>query len=242
MNKIKQPFLSIIIPVFNEEKRLRNLDEIIRYLKDQRYSWEVIIVDDGSTDKTGRILKSLNLKLKFKLLSYSPNAGKGFAIKTGMLAAKGKHRLFLDIDLSTPISELDKFLPFLNKFDIIIGSRKMKSANVVVHQSLIREVLGKMFTLISRKILQMNVSDFTCGFKVFSQSAAGQIFPKQTINRWGFDPEILYIGKIMKKTIKEVPVEWKNDPRTKVKFPMDILNSLNELIRIKINSAKGLYK
>ncbi len=241
MKKNTGPYLSLVIPVYNEEKRIKNLYEIQDYLKKQKYKWEIIIVDDGSTDKTNTILKSLKSKLKFKLISYFPNSGKGQAIKVGMLSAKGKYRLFLDIDLSTPIYELEKFLPFLKKFDIVIGSRKMKSANVIIRQPFFRETLGKIFTLISKNILQMNISDFTCGFKCFSRESAEQIFTKQTINRWGFDPEILYIGKIMKKTIKEVPVEWKNDPRTKVNFPSDIINSLTELIRIKLNSARGLY-
>ena len=251
MSKIHKPHLSIVIPVYNEEKRVNNLIQIISYFKKQRYSWEVIVVNDGSTDKTIRKLKLLKNKaslfpngnkLRFKILSYYPNTGKGFAIKTGMLSATGKHRLFLDIDLSTPIDEVDKFLPFLKKFDIVIGSRKMKSSEVIVRQSLLREFLGKTFTYISQKILQMNVSDFTCGFKCFNDKAAEVIFAKQKIHRWGFDPEILYIGKSKKHSIKEVPVRWKNDPGTKVKFPRDIINSLIELVLIRLNSLRGLYR
>lgn len=242
MNRTYKPHLSIVIPVYNEEKRVNNLIQIISYLKKQRYSWEVIIVDDGSTDKTIKKLKLLKKKLRFKILSYYPNTGKGVAIKTGMLSATGKHRLFLDIDLSTPIDELDNFLPFLKKFDIVIGSRKMKSSEVIVRQSLLREFLGKTFTYISQKMLQMNVSDFTCGFKCFNNKAAEVIFAKQKIHRWGFDSEILYIGKSKKYSIKEVPVRWKNDPGTKVKFPQDIINSFTELILIRLNSLRGLYR
>lgn len=242
MNRIKNLFLSIIIPVYNEEGRIKNLNHLVSYLKKQRYSWELIVVDDGSQDKTFKILKSLKSKLKFKLLFYSPNLGKGFAIKTGMLKAKGKYRLFLDIDLSTPIIEFNKFLPHLKKYDIVIGSRKMHMSNLVVRQPLIREILGKMFTLLSKMVLQVNISDFTCGFKCFSNKASKQIFSRQTINRWGFDSEVLFIGKNKKLSIKEIPVTWRNDPGTKVKFPQDILNSLLELIKIRINSARGLYK
>lgn len=242
MKKVIKPFLSVIIPVFNEEKRVNNLTQIISFLKKQRYTWEVIIVNDGSTDKTIKKLKLLKKKLRFKILSHYPNTGKGFAVKTGMLSAIGKHRLFLDIDLSTPIAEIDKFLPFLKKSDIVIGSRKMKSSKVIIRQSLLREFLGKTFTYISQKILQMNISDFTCGFKCFSKKAAEEIFAKQTIHRWGFDPEILYIGKTKRYSIKEVPVIWKNDPRTRVKFPQDIVNSLTELIKIRLNSLRGLSR
>lgn len=242
MNQIPKPHLSVVIPLYNEEKRVNNLTQIMSHLKKQKFKWEVIVVNDGSTDKTIKKLKILKNKLKFKILSYYPNTGKGFAIKTGMLSATGKHRLFLDIDLSTPIEELDKFLPFLKKFDIVIGSRKMKSSNIVVRQPLARELLGKMFTLLSQKMLQMRVSDFTCGFKCFSKKAAEKIFAKQSIHRWGFDSEILYIGKTKRYSIKEVPVIWKNDPRTRVKFPQDIVNSLTELIKIRLNSHRGLYK
>lgn len=239
--KSKIPYISIIIPIYNEEKRIKRLEEIYSYLKKQRYSWEIIVVNDGSTDKTKTILNSLKKKLRFNLLSYTPNAGKGFAVKTGMLKAKGKYRLFLDVDLSTPISELSKFLPFLNKYDIIIGSRKLKTSTLITRQPFIREYLGKVFTALSQRILDMHVSDFTCGFKIFSKKAAEDIFVRQKINRWGFDSEILYIGKIKKYSIKEVPVYWENDPRTRVKFPDAIINSLLELATIKINSIRGFY-
>ena len=242
MDRKKDIFLSIIIPVFNEEKRVKNLIEVASYLKRQKYSWEVIVIDDGSIDKTNAKLKLLKRKQRFKLITYIPNFGKGYAIKTGMLAAEGKYRLFLDVDLSTPITEIEKLLPHLRKYDIIIGSRKMKGANLVIRQPILRESLGKLFTLLSRKTMGMNISDFTCGFKCFSKKAALQIFPLQTINRWGFDSEILYISKLKKHSIKELPVTWKDDPRTKVRFPHDILKSLEELIRIRINFHRGMYK
>ncbi len=240
--KPKKPFLSVIVPVFNEEKRIKNLQEIVNYLRKQKFSWELIVVNDGSTDKTGKILELLKKQLKFKLMSYSPNAGKGLAVKTGMLESTGKYRLFLDVDLSTPITELGKFLPHLKHYDIVIGSRKLKSSQLVTRQSFVREHLGKVFTLLSQHILKMNNSDFTCGFKVFSEQSAVDVFSRQRINKWGFDPEILYIGKIKKYSIKEVAVHWENDPRTKVKFPDDIINSLTELIRIRINYLKGIYR
>lgn len=242
MKKNKLLFLSVIIPVFNEEKRLKNLNKLFVYLKKQKYRWEVIIIDDGSTDKTQKVIKSLKKKLKFNLISHHPNKGKGAAIRAGMLSAVGKYRLFLDIDLSTPIEEYDKLSPYLKKYDIVIGSRKMKGSDIVVRQAKLREILGKLFTLISQKTLRMNISDFTCGFKCFSQKAAEEIFPKQTISRWGFDSEILFIGQKRRLSIKEIPVTWTDDPQTKVRFPQDILNSLKELIKIRVNSYRGLYK
>lgn len=240
--KSKTPYLSVIVPLFNEEKRVKRLKEIFDYLKIQKFSWEVIVVDDGSTDKTSRILTSFKKHLKFNLISYFPNSGKGFAIKTGMLNAKGKYRLFLDVDLSTPITELKNFLPHLKKYEIVIGSRKLKSSKLITRQSIVREYLGKIFTLLSQRVLKMYISDFTCGFKIFSKKSATEIFTRQRIYRWGFDPEILFIGNIKKYSIKEVAVYWENDPGTKVKFPDAIINSLTELIRIRINYIKGFYR
>lgn len=242
MKKQTIPFLSVIIPVFNEEKRIKNINNIITFLKKQQYKWEVIIVNDGSSDKTIAMLKFLKNKLKFKLISLPKNQGKGAAIKMGMLTASGKYRLFLDVDLSTPIEEFNKLKPQLKKFDIVIGSRKMKGSSVIIRQSFIREFLGKLFTFLSQITLQMKISDFTCGFKCFSQKAADQIFPLQTINRWGFDSEILYIGKLKNYSIIEVPVKWRNAPGTKVKFPDAIINSLLELVIIEVNGFRGLYR
>lgn len=237
----KRPHISVVIPVYNEERRIKNLTQIISYLKKQKYLWEVVLINDGSKDRTQDKLNQLKKRRNFTIISYNENLGKGFAVKTGMLSAKGKYRVFLDIDLSTPITEFDKFLPYLDKYDIVIGSRKMKESNVVTRQSLTREVMGRMFTLLSQKVLQVDVSDFTCGFKCFSSKAVKKTFLKQTINGWGFDSEILYIGKITKHSIKEVPVIWRNAPGTKVKFPGAIISSFLELIKIRINSAKGLY-
>lgn len=237
----KKPYISVVIPIYNEEKRIKNLQQIISYLKKQKYLWEVVLINDGSKDKTQDKLNQLKKRRNFTIISYNENQGKGFAVKTGMLSAKGKYRVFLDIDLSTPITELDKFLPYLNKYDVVIGSRKMKESNVISRQSFTREVLGRIFTLISQKVLQIDVSDFTCGFKCFSGETVNKTFSKQTINGWGFDSEILYISKIAKHSIKEVPVIWRNAPGTKVKFPNAIISSFLELIKIRINSAKGLY-
>lgn len=237
----KKPYISVVVPVYNEERRIKNLTYIVSYLKKQKYSWEIVLVNDGSKDKTQDKLNQLKRKRNFTIISYNENQGKGFAVKTGMLSAKGKYRVFTDIDLSTPITEFDKLLPYLNKYDIVIGSRKMKESNVITRQPFIRELLGRMFTLLSQKVLQVDVSDFTCGFKCFSSKAVNKTFSKQTINGWGFDSEILHIGKITKHSIKEIPVIWRNDPRTKVKFPGAVISSFIELIKIRINSAKGLY-
>lgn len=237
-----KPFLSVIIPVFNERKRINNLIKITKFLSKQNFKSELIIVDDGSTDTTIKKIKKMTQQCRFQLISYSVNQGKGFAIKTGMLAASGRYRLFIDIDLSTPIEELNNLLRHVRRHDVVIGSRKLKSSNLIIRQSLLREQLGKVFTMLSQMILQLPLSDFTCGFKCFSEEAATDVFSRQTINRWGFDSEILFICKNRKFSIKEVPVTWSNDPVTKVKFPQDIYSSLIDLMRIRLNYLKGIYQ
>jgi dolichyl-phosphate beta-glucosyltransferase len=241
----KNIFLSVVIPVYNESLRLHRLAEVINYFSHQKYHSEIIVVDDGSTDNSLKKISQFKAKgsTKIKQLNYVPNQGKGFAIRTGMLKACGQYRLFTDVDLSTPIETIELFLPYLKKYPVIIGTRRNKEANVVIHQSIIREFLGQGFTFMSRRLLNLQVSDFTCGFKCFSASACQKIFTNQTINRWGFDTEILFLAHKFGFPIKEIPVTWKNDTKTKVKFPQDLINSLSELISILINDKiKHIYR
>ena len=236
-----EPFLSIIVPVFNENGRIRNASAISGYLNQQEFSSELIVVDDGSTDNTLNLLENTSNNSNRRIISYQPNRGKGRAIKVGMLAAKGKYRLFTDIDLSTPMEEFHKFLPHLGGYDVIIGSRRIEGAHVLQHQSHLRETLGKGFTCLSNLTLKLTASDFTCGFKCFSRSAAEKIFPKMTIDRWGFDSEILYIAKKHGLSVKEIPVTWENDPLTKVRFPRDLIKSFLELLQVRLNDLKKTY-
>ncbi len=238
---IKKPFLSIIIPLYNEQIRLKKLIKIYKYLNQQRFYYEVILVDDGSEDNTVKQLFRLSKRFRFQLITYQKNKGKGFAIKTGMLASKGRFRLFIDIDLSTPIEEFNKFIPYLLKHDVLIGSRKMAGSDMKKKQSFLRAALGKGFTKLSQVILGVKVSDFTCGFKCFSEMAGKEIFGRQRIKRWGFDSEILFIAKSRGFKIKEVPIEWRDDPNTKVKFPQDIIKSLMDLYKIRYYNFKKRY-
>lgn len=234
-NLFDKIFLSVIIPIFNESERISNLTNIYDYLGQQNYSWEVLLVNDGSSDDTLKKAKKLRRKYKFQLITYQQNMGKGFAIKSGMLASTGRFKLFLDIDLSTPLEEFEHFLNYLKRYHVIIGTRKSNQSLLKTRQPKTRENLGKIFTRLSQLLLNIKVSDFTCGFKCFSKEAADQIFAKQTINRWGFDSEILFIAHNLGYKIKEVPVTWENDSRTKVKFPQDIFRSFHELIKIRYN-------
>lgn len=236
-----KPFLSVIIPLYNEQKRLNKLIKLYKYLKKQNFTYEVILVNDGSKDNTLKRTDNLSKDFKFNLITYKENRGKGFAIRTGMLAAQGQNLLFTDIDLSTPIEEFNKFLPLLKKQRIIIGSRKTKGSVLQKRQGIMRESLGKGFTLLSQVILGLQISDFTCGFKCFSKKAAKEIFSKQRIERWGFDSEILFLAKKLGYEITEIPVRWSNDPGTKVKFPGDIFRSLVDLYRIRHAWSKKAY-
>lgn len=236
------PFWSIIIPVYNETPRLGNLTHILDYLSRRRESWELIVVNDGSSDDTLSVLKKMNQGKKFTIVTYEKNNGKGYAVKRGMLAARGQYRLFLDMDLSTPIEEMERLTQEIKKYDCVIGTRKAKGAKVVVHQPWLREHLGKGFTFLSVIILGVPVSDFTCGFKCFTAKAAEKIFSQSRIYRWGFDSEILFLAFKYRFKVKEIPVTWTDDRRTRVKFPQDLITSLSELIRIRYYDLTGLYQ
>lgn len=240
--KQKQIFLSVIIPVYNEKDRLSNIKKIRDYLKSKPFTSEILLVNDGSDAEYEKELQRIKKKYKdIKLLAYALNRGKGYAIQQGMLQARGKYRLFTDVDLSVPIESFDNFIPFLKKHKAILASRNLQGSYVEKRQNFIRQNMGKMFTFLSQQLLQLPVSDFTCGFKCFSSDAARAIFSKTKIQRWGFDSEVLFICNKMKYPIKEVAVMWKNDNRSKVKFPRDIILSFLELLMIIRNNAMGLY-
>jgi dolichyl-phosphate beta-glucosyltransferase len=169
--------------------------------------------------------------------------GKGHAVKTGMLAARGRYVLFCDADLSTPPSELEKFWPWLEQgYDVVIGSRKMPGANIVRHQPFWRENLGKVFTWLTDLIATRNISDVTCGFKCFTHEAAQRLFSRSVINDWSFDAEVLFIAQQHGLKIKEVPVTWHDEPGTRVRVLRDAMRALLGLMKIRINAARGLYR
>jgi len=240
-----KPDLTIILPVYNEEKRVRKgIGKCSDFIKASNLKIEIILVNDGSTDKTKQDIKKLiKGKKNIKLISYPENRGKGYAIKRGVGKAKGNLILFTDIDLSTPLTEINKFLSFIDSgADIVIGTRKVKGAKIKKHQKPIREWLGRGFTFLSNLILQVKVSDFTCGFKLFKKKAAKKIFKKTKIKRWGFDAEALFLAEKMNFSIVEVPVIWENDEDTKVDLKKDILGSFADLLKIRWYDIKGEYQ
>lgn len=246
-NKKLKPFISVVIPTYNEEKRVSNLRRIFSYFENKKINTEIIVVNDGSVDKTLKLIRNIvrentkNEYISTKIISYRKNRGKGYAIKRGMLASNGKYRLFMDIDLSTALSSFSRFEKQMNNHHVVIASRKISGARVLKHQTRLRETLGVHFTKLSQIILQVPVSDFTCGYKMFSEISAKKIFKYQKIERWGFDSEVLFLAKLLGFNILEVPVQWKHNQESKVKFPQDILYSLLELIQIRLKHFKKKY-
>lgn len=229
--------ITFVIPVYNEEARIGKTFEALRKLRLPAglKLEEIIFVNDGSTDKTKQLIRTtpLKKKLPITLISYSQNQGKGYAIRTGMLASSSDYTLFFDADMSTPLSELKQFMPFINRnIQVIVGTRKNGKSTVVKHQPLYRELLGRGFTKLTQLMLGVGVTDFTCGFKAFSQDAVQSIFPKTAINGWGYDAELLFLAFKHGLTVAEKAVLWSNDERTKVNLFRAVPQTLLELVTI----------
>lgn len=235
--------ITIVIPVYNEEKRVKeNLKIILSFIEKEKREFEVIIIDDGSTDSTPKLLAESKKDFPIKIVTHEINLGKGAAIKTGVNEAAGDLIIFTDIDLSVPIDFIKMYLKVLDdKTDIVIGSRNQPGAKVLIKQSFLREMLGESFIHLSNFILGVGVSDFTCGFKLFRKKAALTIFNKLLINRWAFDAEALFLAKKYHFKIREVPVIWEHREGSKVKFPKDLIETLFSLFQIRLNNFLGKY-
>jgi dolichyl-phosphate beta-glucosyltransferase len=231
-------YLSIIIPAYNEANRIgKSLNRIIDYLNQQPYRAELIIIDDGSTDDTESVVKSIqnHTAISLNLIRYTPNRGKGYAVKTGMLAAKGEFVLFSDADLSTPIEEVDRFLKIMQEREcqIVIGSRGLTASQILERQPWFREKMGKIFNRFVQHLVFPGIKDTQCGFKLLRQDIVVPLFSKQTIDRFSFDVEILYIAQQLGIAIIEEPVRWTNSAATKVNPITDASRMLVDLLRIR---------
>jgi dolichyl-phosphate beta-glucosyltransferase len=237
--------LSVVIPAYNEEKRLpKTLEEIDKYLRNQDYEYEILVVNDGSKDKTAEVVRNQTSVIKnLKLIDNKVNQGKGAVVRQGMLEAKGEFRLFTDADNSTSIDQIEKIWPeFEKSFDIVIASRDIKGAILDPPQPWLRRViLGEGFKIFRKFIVGLwEIEDTQCGFKCFKRKVVEKVFPKCKINRFAFDPEILILAKKMGYKIKEIPVQWKNDPESKVKFK-SIIKMAIDLFRLKWNLIRNKY-
>ncbi|MBE2190223.1 MAG: glycosyltransferase family 2 protein [Candidatus Kapabacteria bacterium] len=224
--------LSFVIPAYNEEYRIgMTLKTVIEYFAEQDYSTEIIVVDDGSNDKTTEICAKFP---QVRLLCQPQNMGKGAAVRRGMLEANGEYCLFSDADLSTPIYETSRILNELsNGYDVCIGSRAIESDLIRKHQPFYREFMGKTFNKIVQMLVFKGINDTQCGFKGFSKLSVQAIFPLTKIDGFGFDVEILYLATKFQFKIKELPVEWYNDERSKVNPITDSLKMFLEVLKIR---------
>jgi dolichyl-phosphate beta-glucosyltransferase len=234
--------LSIIIPAYNEEKRLPvALGPIISYLKARKISNEIIIVADKSKDKTIEVVRAYSKKYSNIKHIFNPRKkGKGYAIKKGVLASKGSLVLFVDADTSTPITELDGFLPKIKDYDLIIGSREHKDSNVK-DKLLSRVVLGNLGNMLLRIFLIKKIKDTQCGFKLFKGDIARKLFSLSKIKGFGFDFEIIFLAQSFRYKIKEMPVNWTYCPGTKVTWQSHF-KTLSEMFEIRLNYFMGKYK
>lgn len=213
--------LSIIIPAYNEAQRIgATLRAIHHFLAPKAYTWEIIVVDDGSTDLTAQIVHNAAARIPHLSLTQLPtNLGKGAAVRAGMLRARGTARLFADADNSTSIEQVDKLMPFLREgVDVVIGSRTAPGASITRRQSPAREVLGATFRFLAHIILPLPVTDTQNGFKLFSGPAADVLFTELRTNGWSFDVEVLATALKHGFAIKEVPIHWSNDNRSHMQF------------------------
>jgi glycosyltransferase involved in cell wall biosynthesis len=238
------PELSIVIPSYNEELRLpATLERIAEYVRASGRETEVLVVDDGSSDRTAEVAESFRAKFSaLRIVTNGTNRGKGFSVKHGTQEARGRIVLFTDADLSAPIEEADKLLSALEEnYDVAIGSRAMDRSLISVHESLFREFAGIIFNKIVRIILRLPFVDTQCGFKAFRREECRIIFEQQRIERFGFDPELLYLARHHGLHSIEIPVRWAHSPATKVNMLRDSVLMFVDVFTIRWNSIVGRY-
>ncbi len=237
-----QPFLSVIIPAYNEEKRLpESIDQIVRFLQAQRYSSELLIVNDGSEDNTAGIVRQISKEMPIVRLLSLPHRGKGHAIKNGVLDAHGDFLFTCDADLSMPIHQLADFLPpNCRNVDIAIGSREAHGARRF-NEPVYRHVMGRVFNTLVRMLVIRGIRDTQAGFKCFRREVAHEIFPYQTLDGWAFDVEVLLVAQKHGYRLKEIPIDWHYRSHSRVNPIKDTIEMLKELIYIRKNHLAGRY-
>jgi dolichyl-phosphate beta-glucosyltransferase len=237
--------LSVVIPAYNEEKRIeKTLLAVNEYLSKQAYGYEILVVNDGSKDKTAETVLRLASQIpNLKLLNYSENRGKGYVVRQGMLQASGDYRLFMDADNSTTVEQVEGFLPFFKEgYEIVIGSRRIKDAVIAVKQPWTRDFLGGVFRLVVHILVPLRVTDSQAGFKVFSAKAVQAIMSKQTIFGGSFDVEVIAIARKMGFKIKEVPIRWVDSPDSRFGGLKSKIKMLLEILKIRLNLWSNKYK
>jgi glycosyltransferase involved in cell wall biosynthesis len=240
----EDPRYSIVIPAFNESARIpATLQSVLGCVRAQRWDAEIIVVNDGSTDQTAEVVRGFQKNApEIRLLENPGNRGKGYSVRSGLLQARGQVVLFTDSDLSAPIEEAERlFAAIAAGADIAIGSRWLESGRQTHRQPFYRQFFGRCFNTVTRGVMGLPFADTQCGFKAFTRNAAQIVFKLQTIERWGFDPEILFIAIKHGLTVVEVPVSWAHDARSRVSYLKDGLKMLEEIAIIRWNALLGRY-
>lgn len=238
------PHISIVIPAYNEGARIEQaLLRVLSCIEDRHWDAEVLVVDDGSTDSTASIVQDWMKRYpQLQLFENPGNRGKGYSVRNGVLQAAGDIVMFTDADLSAPIEEAELlFAAIRNGADVAIGSRWLDKQRQTRHQPMYRRFFGRCYNGLTRFVMGLPYKDTQCGFKAFTRSAAKCIFPLQTIERWGFDPELLFIARKLGFRVDEVPVTWGHDERSRISYLRDGSQMLKEMVEIRSNSLRGRY-
>lgn len=239
---MEQPLLSIIIPAYNEENRLPGtLAEILTFLQNQTYGYEILVVENGSSDRTLEIARDFAVRYPTVRALHEDGRGKGLAVRSGMLQASGEYRFICDADLSMPIQEVNRFIPpLMPHSDVVIASREAPGA-VRYDEPAYRHVTGRLYNWVVQVMALPGLQDTQCGFKCFHAPVAEEIFPLQTITGWSFDVEVLYIARRRGYKVQELPVPWVYNAESKVKILKDLRHVIADLVKIRRNARQGLY-
>jgi glycosyltransferase involved in cell wall biosynthesis len=235
---------SIVFPAYNESERIAgSLERTLQFVVQQRWDAEIVVVNDGSRDNTAEIVRRYAaLHPAVRLIENPGNRGKGYSVRNGVLHASGEYILFADSDLSSPIKEASRLFEALRAgADVAIGSRWLNPELMTERQPVFRQIAGRAYNLLNRAILGLNFKDTQCGMKAFTREAARDIFPRQRIERWGFDPEILFIARKLGYKTVEIGVEWAHDDRSKIDPVTDGMKMFSEMLQIRWNSTSGKY-
>jgi len=239
-----RPFLSIVVPAYNEEARLpATLAEIAAWMEARHLDAEILVVDDGSRDRTAEIAGEALRGRRGRVLRNGENRGKGYSVRHGVLEAAGRFVLLTDADLSTPITEYDKVAAWVrdHDLDVAIGSRALPGSDVQQRQGLLRQTMGRVFNRIIRALTGLPFRDTQCGFKLLDRERTRPLFEKMVVDRFAFDVELLFLCRRFGLTVREVPVIWRNAPGSKVSILGDPLNMIYDVLRVRWRFRRGLY-
>jgi glycosyltransferase involved in cell wall biosynthesis len=235
---------SIVIPAYNEEARIgATLERVMSCVQARNWAAEVLVVNDGSADRTAAIVSEAARRYaNLRLIENGVNRGKGYSVRNGILQARGEIVMFTDADLSAPMEEAERLFAAIRQgADIAIGSRWLDRSRQTLRQPIYRRFFGRCFNLLTRMVMDLPLADTQCGFKAFRCEVARTIFSRQQIERWGFDPEILYIALRRGYKVREVPVTWGHDERSRISYLKDGLKMLQDLLRVRVSSFLGRY-